>query len=147
MRVAKARCGSAAYLFICALSAATLAGCGQVGVSGGQSLTSQGASVGSSGVSVGSPQAPTISGTPAANAMVGMVYSFQPSARGSSKALTFSITNKPAWATFDAATGLLTGTPSAADVGSNSGIVISVTEGSQAASLPAFSADSVRSIV
>jgi trimeric autotransporter adhesin len=139
MRLVNARRGRLIHcLILCILAAATtLAGCGQVGVSGGQTL-STGAETGASGVSVGSPQAPTISGTPAANAMVGMVYSFQPSAAGSSKALTFSITNKPAWATFDSATGQLTGTPSAANVGSDSGIVISVSDGSQTASLPAF---------
>jgi hypothetical protein len=71
--------------------------------------------------------------------MVGMVYSFQPSISGAAaKKLTFSITNKPTWATFDATTGLLTGTPAATDVGADSGIVISVSNGSQAASLPAF---------
>ena len=135
MRVAEARCRWAVYLFLCALSAAPLAGCGQVSVSGGQPLSPQ--SAGSA--SVASPTAPTISGTPAANAMVGMAYTFQPSAADvSGKGLTFSITNKPAWATFSSTTGQLTGTPAAGDVGSDAGIVISVTNGAQTASLPAF---------
>ena len=95
---------------------------------------------GTSGVSVGTPQAPTISGTPAANAMVGTVYSFHPSASDASgKGLTFSIANKPGWATFDATTGQLVGTPGAADVGADTGIIISVSDGAQTASLPAFS--------
>ncbi len=40
--------------------------------------------------------------------------------------LTFSITNKPAWATFNASTGRLQGTPAAANVGTAANIVISV---------------------
>jgi hypothetical protein len=88
---------------------------------------------------VASPKAPTISGTPAAYAMVGMVYSFQPSASGAAnKGLSFSIINKPAWATFNANTGQLVGTPGASDVGADAGIVISVSDGAQTASLPAF---------
>jgi hypothetical protein len=52
--------------------------------------------------------------------------------------LTFSIQNKPEWATFDAASGALTGTPAAANVGTYSNIVVSVSDGSQNASLAAF---------
>jgi len=127
----------AIYWFFCVLSAAALAGCGQVGVSTGSTTDAPGA--GSAAVSVGAPSAPTISGTPAAQAMVGMVYSFQPSTTGASgKALTFSITNKPSWATFNTSTGQLVGTPGAADVGSDSGIVISVNNGHDSASLPGF---------
>ena len=48
------------------------------------------------------------------------------------KALTFSITNAPAWASFDTATGRLSGTPGAEHVGATSGIVISVSDGSAA---------------
>jgi hypothetical protein len=55
------------------------------------------------------------------------------------KSLTFSISNKPAWATFSASTGLLSGTPAAGAVGSYANIVISVSDGSASASLPAFS--------
>ena len=127
----------AIYPILCVLSAATLAGCGQAGV--GSSSTTEAPGAGSAGISVGVPSAPTISGTPAAQAMVGMVYSFQPSTSGASdKALSFSITNKPSWATFNANTGQLVGTPGAADVGSDSGIVISMKSGQRSASLAAF---------
>ena len=139
MKVTNAHRGRALCIFLGALLTATLAGCGQVAVTGGQGLGSQGASVGSSAVSVSSSQAPTISGAPAAQAMVGMVYSFQPGASGASgKALSFAITNKPSWATFNANTGQLVGTPGTADVGSDSGIVISVNDGQHSASLAAF---------
>jgi hypothetical protein len=52
--------------------------------------------------------------------------------------LTFSVTNLPAWATFNASTGRLTGTPSAADVATYSNIRISVSDGQASASLNAF---------
>src|SRR6185295_12827691 len=45
---------------------------------------------------------------------------------------------KPPWASFSTSTGRLSGTPAAADVGSYSNIVISVSDGSASASLPAF---------
>jgi Cellulase (glycosyl hydrolase family 5)/Putative Ig domain len=83
---------------------------------------------------------PTISGTPPTKDQVGSVYSFQPSASapGGGK-LTYSITGQPSWATFNTASGLLSGTPTAANVGTSSGIVISVSDGTASASLPAFS--------
>jgi hypothetical protein len=52
--------------------------------------------------------------------------------------LTFSIVNKPAWATFTTSTGRLQGTPAAGDVGTISGIVISVSDGEANALLGAF---------
>jgi hypothetical protein len=82
---------------------------------------------------------PVISGTPAANALVGQAYSFQPTAKDpAGKALTFSIKNPPAWAAFSMTTGKLSGTPTAAQVGSYPGIVISADNGTQMVSLPAF---------
>ncbi len=85
-----------------------------------------------------SNRVPVISGTPATSVNVGAAYTFTPSASDADKdKLTFSITNKPAWATFDTATGKLTGIPTT--VSSSTGIVISVTDGkSTAVSLPAF---------
>ena len=84
-------------------------------------------------------QPPTISGTPAVSAAVGAVYTFTPAASDpDGGTLTFSITSKPAWATFNTTTGQLTGTPAAADVGASAGIVISVSDGAASASLSAF---------
>jgi Putative Ig domain len=86
------------------------------------------------------PGAPTISGTPGSSVVAGSAYSFQPTATDAAgKSLTFSISNKPAWATFSASTGLLSGTPAAGAVGSYANIVMSVSDGSASASLPAFS--------
>jgi len=84
-------------------------------------------------------QAPTISGTPTGTATVGQAYSFTPTAADpDGQALTFSIANRPTWATFNTATGRLTGTPTAADVGTYSGIVITVSDGAANVSLPGF---------
>jgi len=83
---------------------------------------------------------PTISGTPATSVTAGTGYSFTPTASDpSGHSMSFSITNKPAWATFSIATGQLSGTPAATDVGTYPGIVISVSDGFASAALPAFS--------
>ena len=82
---------------------------------------------------------PTITGTPITSIEAGKAYLFTPTAADADKdKLTFSITNKPAWATFDAATGKLSGTPSAAQKGVTKGVVISVTDGKATVSLAAF---------
>ena len=81
-----------------------------------------------------------IEGTPPASVPAGMLYSFQPSASGpSGDTLTFAITGRPAWASFNASSGLLTGTAPNNAVGTFNGIVISVSDGQASASLPAFS--------
>jgi nitrite reductase/ring-hydroxylating ferredoxin subunit len=91
-------------------------------------------------ITVQGPQvAPTISGTPATTVVAGQAYTFQPTATGAAGAmLSFSSSNKPAWANFNIATGALTGTPSSAQVGTYSNISISVSDGTNSAALPAF---------
>jgi hypothetical protein len=87
----------------------------------------------------------SISGAPATSIGAGADYSFLPSAaadqRRISDSLTFTIENKPVWATFNAVTGELAGTPTSAHVGTFSNIVIGVADGTASASLPAFSID------
>ena len=62
---------------------------------------------------------------------------FQPSASDADgDALSFSISNKPGWAGFNTGTGRLNGTPT--QTGSHSSIVISVSDGTDTVSLPAF---------
>lgn len=74
--------------------------------------------------------APTVSGTPATSVLAGQSYSFQPSAQDTdADPLTWSIKNKPAWATFSASTGRLSGTPTRDQVGSYANIGISVSDG------------------
>jgi hypothetical protein len=79
---------------------------------------------------------PTISGSPPTAATVGTLYSFTPTASDANgQTLTFSIANRPNWATFTASTGRLQGTPTSANVGTFSGITISVSDGQASAQL------------
>jgi putative Ig domain-containing protein len=87
-----------------------------------------------------SSSAPTISGTPAASVTIGAAYAFHPAVTAAEgMTLTFAIRNKPAWAAFDAASGMLSGTPIAANVGTYAQISISVSDGVASASLAPFS--------
>ncbi|MGF1736908.1 Ig-like domain-containing protein [Photobacterium satsumensis] len=88
--------------------------------------------------------APTISGSPATSVNQDAVYSFSPSySDADSDDLTFSIENQPAWTNFHPGTGVLSGLPDNGDVGTSSGIVISVSDGIETASLPAFNLEVV----
>jgi len=113
------------------LTAVLLGGCGG---GGGGSSTANANAPGSGG-----NVAPTISGTPTSSVVVGQAYSFQPSAADANgDQLTFSVANLPGWATFNASTGRITGTPTATQVGSYSNITISVSDGTANAALAAF---------
>jgi hypothetical protein len=52
--------------------------------------------------------------------------------------LTFSVANLPAWATFNASTGKISGTPAAADVATYSNIRVTVSDGKASASTAMF---------
>jgi Putative Ig domain len=80
--------------------------------------------------------APTISGKPATSVVETHKYEFQPTAKDAGAKLTFSITNKPWWATFSASTGQLAGT--AAHTATFSDIVICVSNGTSRSCLPSF---------
>ncbi len=73
---------------------------------------------------------PEISGRPADRIQEGIAYNFVPTVvdPDHNETLTFTIDNKPNWATFDAATGRLSGTPEDADVGIYEGVTITVTD-------------------
>lgn len=118
-----------------------MTGCGGGGSSDSapQSSASTTATVAAGADSVSAASQPTIQGSAPATATVGQTYTFQPKASGGTGTLSFTIANKPGWATFNASTGELSGTPSASDVGSDAGIEISVTDGGSVVSLPAFS--------
>ena len=85
-------------------------------------------------------QPPTITGTPATTVNEGSPYHFAPTATDSDSGdnLTFSISNKPAWADFDNQTGVLNGTPGLNDAGDYGNIIISVSDGNASAQLSAF---------
>ena len=81
----------------------------------------------------------SVSGTPQTTVSAGQSYSFTPSVSGTAGSPTFSIRNAPSWASFDATTGKLSGTPQAANAGTYANIVISASDGQATASLPSFS--------
>lgn len=83
--------------------------------------------------------APTITGTPSTTATVESEYSFIPTASDSDgDSLTFSVTGKPNWLSFEVATGKLLGTPSTTDVDTSSSMIMTVTDGEKSASLASF---------
>ena len=93
------------------------------------------------GSSIGTNTPPTITGTPNTTSSGRYEsYSFTPTGEDEDDGdiLTYAINNKPTWATFSTATGALTGTPASSDVGTTMGIVISVSDGTESASLSAF---------
>ena len=82
---------------------------------------------------------PSISGNPGAVAVIGSNWSFTPSASDQDgDALSFSITNKPNWAEFNASTGSLSGRPRPGQEGNYSDIGIAVSDGEELAELTAF---------
>ena len=127
---------------LAALLSLCIAACSGGGASGfGSAPTSSASGLSAPSGGTATPaSAPVISGTPATNVVAGQNYSFTPTALDpDGDALTFSIANKPDWATFDGSSGALMGTPAAANVGTYANIVISVSNGSASASLLAFS--------
>ncbi len=85
-------------------------------------------------------RAPTITGTPVTSVAAASAYSFTPAgADADGDTLTYSVANKPGWATFNTSTGALTGTPASANKGTFSGIAISANDGrGGSASLASF---------
>lgn len=124
------------------LSAIAMSGCGG---GGGSSPAAPAATAPVAPVTPPPPepaanQVPTISGSSPAAVNAGTAYNFVPAATDADgDALTFSIQNKPEWATFVAATGQLSGMPDAAEVGTYSNIAISVSDGKASGTLGPFS--------
>lgn len=82
---------------------------------------------------------PVLSGSPAAAVLSGHSYSFQPTATDpNGLKIVFSASNLPSWATFNPSTGLVSGTPTAANAGTYSDIVITAYDGYFKGTLPAF---------
>jgi len=145
MTRAKRGFGSARIALVGAIVAASvvLSGCNG-GNDAATAASATGAASGTPTATAGNSAAPTtagptLEGTAITTATVGTAYSFQPKASGAdSTVLSFSVTNKPAWAVFNTATGQLSGTPSGSDVGKFAGIQISASDGTHSASLPPF---------
>ncbi|MFB3106155.1 MAG: sulfatase-like hydrolase/transferase, partial [Pseudomonadales bacterium] len=76
---------------------------------------------------------------PMALAAVNQLYFFQPLASDlNGDQLEFAIVNKPPWLDFDSVSGIISGIPTAADVGSYGNIWINVSDGLNVASLGPF---------
>lgn len=103
----------------------------QLQVSDGEAATNQNFQVTVTNVN----DAPTISGTAPISVSEKLDYTFTPQATDPDQdSLTFSITGKPAWASFDTATGRLSGNPGG--IGSAvHNVVITVSDGSLTDSL------------
>src|SRR5690349_21171811 len=90
-----------------------------------------------------SSQAPTLtlSGKPSRIAQPSVFYNFSPTVARTGTAesnLTFSIENKPAWASFGRRHGTLYGVPHLSDAGTYSNIRITATDGNIVANMQAF---------
>ncbi len=82
----------------------------------------------------------TISGTPPSELNVNDFYDFTPTTTSADEALlNFSVSALPGWASFDGATGRISGKPSDADVGTYAGIRVDVADGIDSATLGPFS--------
>jgi hypothetical protein len=121
-------------------------GCFDRGSSGTPAATSgsgSSASSSSSSSSTGNPATSGVAnlsllGSPPNTVTVGSNYYFQPVAQGVSNA-SYSISGKPAWASFSASTGQLTGSPQAEHVGIYGNITITANNGSGTITLGPFS--------
>lgn len=123
------------------LAAMALAACGaEDGTTTSGPATSAPPSSGSPSTPTTTNSAPTIVGSPTANVVAGSAYGFTPTANDANgNTLSFSVQNKPAWASFNISNGTLSGTPTAGDVGTYSNIVISVSDGMATTALASFS--------
>jgi hypothetical protein len=79
-----------------------------------------------------------LTGTPATSITTGQDYMFQPKVAQGGGVVTFKIQGQPTWATFDTDTGVLTGMPATANVGTTGKITITGTNGSSSASIGPF---------
>ena len=89
--------------------------------------------------------APTIAGVPATEVLEDSLYRFNPLAEdvdipyGDEISLTLTLDQaKPDWLSFDEITGALSGSPNDTDVGMLTNLVVTVTDGEDSNSLPAF---------
>lgn len=111
-----------------------LTGCGGGAVSPTMATSAAAASV----PSAPPPTSVVLTGTPASSVTAGQNYLFQPTVSQGGGVVTFSIQGQPSWATFDANTGALTGTPAAANEGTTGSITISGSNGSSSSSIGPF---------
>lgn len=139
---------SVGYWVVLVVLTGTQAGCG--GGGGGDPGTGRSTVVTGTGTQnttqgqTGAVAAVQISGNPPTEVAAGEAYEFQPAVKNAGNGLTFSISNLPSWAQFDAGTGRLSGTPASADVGTYQGISIRVADANAQSTLASFSIDVVQ---
>ncbi len=125
------------FRFVCCavLTLALLTGCG------GQGTSANSSSASAAQTSTKSMQVSAGAGTAQSTVMVGQSFTVTPHVTGAPPGvtLTFSVHNAPTWMTFNATTGVLSGSPTAGDVGTYSSIVLSVSDGRASASTQPFS--------
>jgi hypothetical protein len=81
----------------------------------------------------------SISGAPPKTATVGSAYSFTPTVSNPNKlSLFFRLWHAPSWLSLNASTGRLSGTPTAANVGSSANVELCVSDSSTSTCLPGF---------
>ena len=105
---------------------------------GSSTSTTPASSSSSSGSSSNAAAAITLQGLPPTSATVGTGYAFQPVVSPSNAGITFTAAGLPAWLSFDANTGALSGTPAIKDEGTTGHITIAASNGSSRASLTPF---------
>lgn len=82
---------------------------------------------------------PQISGQPKAVATAGQIYYFAPATIDPDGGnLRFAARGVPSWATFDPQNGAVSGVPGQSDIGSETEILITVTDGIETVALPLF---------
>lgn len=136
--------GAASVCLLISVSVFALAACGGGGGGSAGSSSPTGSAGTTSPGQRGLDLPPTIAGTPLNAIVYGRTYTFVPAATDpQGDAVSFTIVNKPAWASFDSSTGMLQGTPGVADVGSYPNVTISVTDGLYVVPLRSFSIDVV----
>jgi hypothetical protein len=82
-----------------------------------------------------------LSGNPAASVAAGASYTYAPTVSASSGTVSFAITGMPSWASFDASTGKLSGTPAAGNVGTTGQITITASDEGSTALIGPFTID------
>jgi hypothetical protein len=123
------------------IAVSLLTGCGGAGVAVAPTSSSLSSTQLQSPASPTSPPATTpveLMGTPVTSATTGQDYLFKPTVAQGGGVVTFAIQGQPAWTTFDTNTGVLTGTPATANVGTTGNITITGSNGSSSASIGPF---------
>ena len=103
----------------------------------GSAQSAGGASATAAGLATPAAHVLTLQGEPGTGVAVGDAYAFRPSVT-SSTSVSYAIQGLPKWASFDTATGALTGTPSGSDLGLSGDITITASDGSNTGTVGPF---------